>query len=522
MIFVCNFFRSLLVQTCLAMSFRRSSFKRQRVFAKDVDAGSLQRMLSDPALSFKSLKRVADAVSTDPDIVQQCSYQNIQAAVRLEYEAFNTTLVMERIGGGEVTLPLCEPNMLLMHLLQEAPQLAEWYGEAANVHGCGRDHPWRMVLAFDEFTPGDPLKPTNTRKIMVVSFNFIQLGSELLSRADTWVTPLVIRHTMLETISGGFSRVLRDFLKLQLLGPNGLLTVGVPLMVNGAPLTIFAKVQFLLGDGDGLRLALDWRGAGSLKPCFRHGNVWKAGSDMARRIEGHVEHTCADPSLFKTTSAHEFEQIVDHLIWAKSQWSAGLMTKSNFEKLQKVAGTKCNPLSFFADPELRPHVKPTEIVTVDWMHSLLQDGVLAVDASLFLQAAGIQYSRLEHYLKADWTFPKWQHNNIKPHKIFNSQRARSHTEAGKLKCQASELLAVYGLIRHFVQTRVPDEPGLHLKRASFLAACSVVDILLEAKHGRMPFAQALILTYSYSYSYSYPLLETCYTYSYALYPHLYL
>ena len=80
---------------------------------------------------------------------------------------------------------------------------------------------------------------------MVVSFNFIELGSELLSRADTWVTPLVIRHTMLETISGGFSRVLRDFLKKQLLGPNGLLTVGVPLMVNGAPLPIFANVQTL-------------------------------------------------------------------------------------------------------------------------------------------------------------------------------------------------------------------------------------------------------------------------------------
>ena len=185
--------------------------------------------------------------------------------------------------------------------------------------------------------------------------------------------------------------------------------------------------------------------------------------------------------------------------------SAGLMTKGNFEKLQKVAGMNCNPLSFIADPELRPHVKPTEIVPVDWMHSLLQDGMLTVDAFLFLQAAGITYSRLEHYLKADWIFPKSLNRN-KPHTIFSSIRARSHSEAGKLKCQASELLAVCGLIRHFVQTQVPDEPGLHVKRASFLAACSAVDIILEAKHGRMPFAQANLL----------------YTYSYALYSHLYL
>ena len=292
----------------------RKSFKRQRT---EDAARSLQGLLNDPGVSFNSLARLAAKVSKDPDILESCSFWNMLSAVRQEYEAFNTTLVMERNGGGEVTLPICEPNILLMHLLQEAPQLAEWYGEAANVYGCGRDHPWRMVLAFDEFTPGDPLKPTNARKIMVVSFNFIELGSVLLSRADTWVTPLVIPHTKLEHISGGFPRVLRDFLKKQLLGPHGLLTVGVPLMVNGAPLPIFAKVQFLLGDGDGLRLALDWRGAASLKPCFRHGNVWKAGSGMAHRIEGHVEHTCADPSPFKTTSAHEFEQIVDHLIWAR-------------------------------------------------------------------------------------------------------------------------------------------------------------------------------------------------------------
>ena len=469
---------------------QRKSFKRQRTGDA---ARSLRELLNDPGLPLNSLARLADKVSKDPDILTSCTWNNLNTAVRTEYEAFNTTLVMEKNGGGEVTLALCEPNMLLMHLLQEAPQLAEWYGEAANVYGCGRNHPWRMVLAFDEFAPGDPLKPRNTRKVMVLSFSFIELGRVLLTRADTWVTPLVIRHTMLETISGGFPRVLRDFLKLQLLGPQGLLTVGVPLMVNGAPMTIFAKVQFLLGDGDGLRLALDWRGAASLKPCFRHGNVWKAGSGMAHRIEGHVEHTCANPSLFKTTSAHEFEQIVDHLIWAQNQRSAGLMTKSKFEKLQKVAGMNCNPLSFFADPELRPHVKPTEIITVDWMHSLLQDGMLTVDAFLFLQAAGITYSRLEHYLKADWIFPKSHHNNIKPYTIFNSMRARSHSEAGKLKCQASELLAVYGLIRHFVQTRVPDEPGLHVKRASFLAACSVVDIILEAKYGRMPFAQANLL-----------------------------
>ena len=110
---------------------------------------------------------------------------------------------------------------------------------------------------------------------MVLSFSFLELGQSALSTASAWITPMVIRTTMLHQIVGGWSHVLRRFLHRQLLGPMGLASVGVPLTLDGRPVMLFGRLSNLLSDGDGLRQALDWKGSSSLKPCFKHHNVFK-------------------------------------------------------------------------------------------------------------------------------------------------------------------------------------------------------------------------------------------------------
>ena len=77
---------------------------------------------------------------------------------------------------------------------------------------------------------------------------------------------------------GGWSRLLRDYLRMQLLSAEcGLMTTGVPLEVGSGtrnrPCLLWAKLHLLISDGDGLRQALDWNGHQSMKPCFRHWNV---------------------------------------------------------------------------------------------------------------------------------------------------------------------------------------------------------------------------------------------------------
>ena len=48
------------------------------------------------------------------------------------------------------------------------------------------------------------------------------------------------------------------------------------------------------------------------------------------------------------------------------------------------------------------------------------------------------------------------------------------------------MLGLYGIIRHWYTTEVGDRPDLVAHKASFDAACDVVDAMLQAKRGTWP------------------------------------
>ena len=52
------------------------------------------------------------------------------------------------------------------------------------------------------------------------------------------------------------------------------------------------------------------------------------------------------------------------------------------------------------------------------------------------------------------------------------------------------MLGVYGLLQHFFQTRVGNRREICAHRASFDAACRVLDIIQSAKRGDIPMQQA--------------------------------
>ena len=93
--------------------------------------------------------------------------------------------------------------------------------------------------------------------------------------------------------------MLRDYLRLQLFSDSaGLMTTGVPVEIGGVPVLLWAKLRLLFSDGDGLRMGLAWNGAASVKPCFRHWNVLRAGDDRISHCAGYVVISEHDASKF--------------------------------------------------------------------------------------------------------------------------------------------------------------------------------------------------------------------------------
>ena len=88
---------------------------------------------------------------------------------------------------------------------------------------------------------------------MVVSCSFIEVGQAHLSDDAAWMTPAIIRSSILHTIEGGWGRMLSLFLHHLLKGPLGFSTAGVAVELEDGPLIIYANLSVLLTDGDGWR-----------------------------------------------------------------------------------------------------------------------------------------------------------------------------------------------------------------------------------------------------------------------------
>jgi hypothetical protein len=326
---------------------------------------------------------------------------------------------------------------------------------------------------------------------MVMSFSFLELGQTALSHNWSWFTCVALRSQTITKTRGGWSAYLRAFLRIQMLGADGLATGGVPLHIGGTHTMLYARVANLLSDGDGLRSALDWKGHASMKPCFRHCNIFKKDSDLAHRRPGFEEITCSDPSKFKAWTAKEVWSAVDVLQGAHARYASGDMRKGQVESLEKMYGLNYNGDGVLADVELRAVLDPVHAFTYDWVHTFLSDGLFSCEAFLMIKACqplGIQQSHLCAYLKdSKWQFPLAHTSKSKSlYRVFDVYRASASAEADRLKSSASEMLGLYGLLRHFVEVHIGRRDDIAAQREVFDSACTMLDLIMSAKRGEVP------------------------------------
>ena len=152
-------------------------------------------------------------------------------------------------------------------------------------------------MSFGE-SSGNKLNVDRSRSTMVVNFSFLELGQESMSNGTAWLTPICVRTNVIGEVEGGWPHMFKLFLNSLLVGPTGLSTGGVAIDVNGRPTLVFAKLAAVLADGDGHMKCWDWKGAASLKPCFKHFNIFKKA--IVRR--NRVEHSWQCRSVFSLIS----------------------------------------------------------------------------------------------------------------------------------------------------------------------------------------------------------------------------
>ena len=410
------------------------------------------------------------------------------AAYHLEFRKVRVTEKFELTDGTEFELEFAEPALLISELVSSSAALSSVYDAAIRKHGR-RD--WRLIVAFDEFAPGNKLRVDNRRKAMNCFISFLELGQHALGESTAWAIPLVVRHVMLQKIPGGWARVLRMFLDRLLFGPHGVASVGMAVEVAGETAVIHARLHCVLADGEGLMYSFDWRGSSSLKPCLTHFNVVKRDSDLATRQCNFVEITCSNPKRFQSWPQAEVTRTMSMLLEAERRVAASLIPKRRLGELSMVYGLNPNPHSLWAHPRLSSACTSDLVstITYDWVHSLLQDGAWSVEAWQFLRCCeshGVTSAAICTFLKDDaWKYPSADSSKSTTlWRIFDSFRSQSSETANKLKASSSECLGLCAMLRHFVDTRVSrDIPELAAQRASFDASCRVLATILWCKRG---------------------------------------
>ena len=454
----------------------------------------LLRLVSSKGVSESALRKVISAISTE-----QVSRRELQSAVQQRYGLVKHTMRLPGVDVDEVAIDMIEPKKLLTLVLSENDHMRRWFDEAWGAAPSSQARPWRLLIGWDEFVPGNKQAIQNSRKTMVLNFAFAELGHHL--QFDTaWLTPMAIRASVVKQVRGGWSAILRSFLRLLLLGAEGMHVGGIPIIVRGRPQLLFAKVHTLLSDGDGIRQAMEWLGANGLKPCFRHWNVFGSGSDCAGRCAGrrhYVETSCTQPSSFRTWEATELRRAADVLILARQRHAAGEIAFARVDEIQKAYGYRCTVDGIIADDDLGRIIHWPTAFQYDWVHTMLSGGVL-MNATWTLLARCDELRHPGQEALCDvlhgWVCPKqvrYTGRDVRQLWRFFDTRSRAENRRREgIRCSASELLTLARCIEEFVAAKVPEDERLSAEKAFFAAAVRTVDLLMMVKQGRVPCAAA--------------------------------
>ena len=94
------------------------------------------------------------------------------------------------------------------------------------------------------------------------------------------------------------------------------------------------------------------------------------------------------------------------LAGAAGRVAAGRMSKAACAELEVATGFRHNPHGVTQSEALRLMVNPIEVASYDWVHSVLQSGILVAEIEALLAATSLPRDALQAFLAdKQWQFP---------------------------------------------------------------------------------------------------------------------
>lgn len=451
-------------------------------FTSMADRPSKLRRLAAVGVPHAKLVEIIGRLREDPlDDDEHVNRWSFKRSLDEVWVRVGCTIKVPVDGGGEFEWHCVSLPKVLQLVAAESEHMRRILSELFQKTPCTHDAPYHLILYADEAVPGNVLRLDNKRKIMCIYVSIRELGPRFLKHSACWFPVALMRSAVIKKVPGGFSTILRHLLRQWFLEFR-VQDDGIPLDLQLRPHG-FARFYFRLGsilaDGDAYRAAWAAKGAAGNVPCLLCPNVVSM-SDISSPHLVHYSHP--DAAAFRFATSEE--------IWAKADRitaTRATYTKKDHDKLQMTYGLTDSPQGLLWDRELRPYVRPADVITFDAMHITVGNGVVQNETGwLFtaLKDLGMSWKMVAEFCsRVPWRFCRSHGGRSKLLACLNGAREEAWKSSGVFKASASEMLMVQPVLMHFLDKVVRPRGVLLEHLRSYEALGEVLTLIRRGKSG---------------------------------------
>ena len=427
---------------------KRSRVERSVLATSSCSKAGLARILLKLHSEGCLIEGVVSSASATESSIRQSIIKSVKARAD-EHTPFGPLIQeMELPTTPPTKWPFIHPMALVFFLSQYSQPFSNLMSSSIT---AATDNILRVVVYIDEAIPGNVLRPDGGRGSQNIYWGFAEWPEWYLRRDDSWFVFGCVRTSLLESLRGGISELMKLVLRVFFhpTGSNFATTGGLIQRTPSESVVFKAKLAGLLGDEKGMKEVFCTKGHGGMRCCLSCKNICQfcdAVIDGDTYMQG---IDCVDPSKFDKACDDDVYEIVDML-----QASIG-RSKKEIERLEISTGLHCNPNALLFDADARLYVKPVSGWFRDWMHVMAVSGCANIEIQqlvVALTSIGILPEMISEWFSR-WHLPK-AHGKI-DHRWFTVKRLGKPSDAKDgFKGFSGEVLTIVPILAAFLKVVV--------------------------------------------------------------------
>ena len=375
------------------------------------------------------------------------------------------------------------PLSLLAAAVEQGGSYTKLMLGALEEKGCSFEKPFHVLLYADEIVPGNALGHHVSRKVWCFYMSILEFGPLQLQKEQAWLTVMIQRTSIVNTLSAGVSQLYKILLRAIFLNPECQVSNGLGLKMQDSLKHIFLQFGGILQDGGAHKNTWSVKGDGGTKFCPLCLNLVSSRSNLVSQ----------DGEAILTSDMHFSSNLVlasNSSIWKSIDTLAkkkNELTQHNFKLWEQAAGYNFEPQGLLFDKELREYVKPADHFLHDWMHCLLCNGIVATIMNLLLKDLEVAkldfYDMFQKYLQF-WSLPKSM-NASSLGSLFTAKKKKANKDANTFKASAGEFLGLYPILTYFLQKVLLPSGTCPKQCMVFVELSNLLDLLQTIPLGKI-------------------------------------